>query len=745
MHFELRLHLIWRSCLPRYNRIQMTDFCRSAGILVVIALTSPLYAAKKPVTIHDAFANPPQFHAPAPIWRPDGKAFVYQDHGKIWLYDIALRHASEWADLEELQKPYEKKPNGMPKPFDWRNRRVDTSGPQWFSDGSALFLPARHGSFILEPGKPKPREAFTDMTEKNVPTLSPDGHRILFRLNADLFVFDLQSRKTIRLTFNGSETLLNGELDWVYPEELDLGKAFWWSPDSKYIAYMQFNVGNEFIYPHEDLLGTRAVFEPQRYPQAGTPNAVVKIGVVPASGGATTWIDLGPDSSALLARVNWTPDSKRLAIQQMPRVQDKLDLLIADASSGRAKALLTEHDKTWVNVSDDLRLLKASPQFLWSSERSGYRHLYLYSMNGELARQLTSGNWQVNRVVALNEKSRYVYFTSTQAGQLEEQLYRVSLDGGTPERLTHGAGVHDIRSDEQGRNYLDTYSSLTSPPETLLCDSSGAHLAVIDQANRSALDAFDILPTEIVTLPASDGTLLYGRLVKPANFDPAKKYPAVVFVYGGPHAQSVRNSWTGLSWEQVLAHRGFVTWQLDNRGSAGRGHAFESPVYREFGKTELADQRAGVDKLVSMGFVNRDRIGMYGWSFGGYMTLYSLLHAPDVFKVGIAGAPVTDWHNYDTIYTERYMGVPDQNADGYRRSSNVQAAAELRSKLLIVCNFEDDNVLFQNTMQMMTALHKANKEFDFMLYPQKTHGVSGPMSEGMHQQMTDFLIKNLHP
>jgi dipeptidyl-peptidase-4 len=345
----------------------------------------------------------------------------------------------------------------------------------------------------------------------------------------------------------------------------------------------------------------------------------------------------------------------------------------------------------------------------------------------------------------VNEKSRYVYFTSTQDSPLEEQLYRVSIDGGTPERLTQGAGVHDIRSDDQARNYLDTYSSLTSPPETSLCDSSGNRLAVVDHADRSARDAFDIQPTEIVTLPANDGTLLYARLVKPANFDPAKKYPAVVFVYGGPHAQSVRNSWTGLSWEQALAHHGFVIWQLDNRGSAGRGHAFESPVYHEFGKTELADQRAGVDKLVSMGFVDRDRIGIYGWSFGGYMTLYSLLHAPDVFKVGIAGAPVTDWHNYDTIYTERYMGVPDQNAEGYRKASNVQAADELRSKLLIVCNFEDDNVLFQNTMQMMTALHKANKEFDFMLYPQKTHGVSDPMSEGMHEQMTDFLVKNLQP
>jgi dipeptidyl-peptidase-4 len=234
-------------------------------------------------------------------------------------------------------------------------------------------------------------------------------------------------------------------------------------------------------------------------------------------------------------------------------------------------------------------------------------------------------------------------------------------------------------------------------------------------------------------------------LIRPAHFNPSHKYPAIVFVYGGPHAQSVRNMWPGLSWEQVLAHQGFVVWQLDNRGSWGRGHRFESAVYREFGKTELRDQRTGVEKLLSMGFVAPDRIGIYGWSFGGYLTLYSLLHAPDLFKAGVAGAPVTDWHNYDTIYTERYMGLPYKNAEGYDRSSNVLAAGQLAGKLMIVCNFEDDNVLFQNTMQMMTALHKANKEFEFMLYPLKTHGVTGSLSEGMQQQMTDFFVRNLHP
>ncbi len=314
-----------------------------------------------------------------------------------------------------------------------------------------------------------------------------------------------------------------------------------------------------------------------------------------------------------------------------------------------------------------------------------------------------------------------------------------------PERISQGSGMHSVKIDENGSYYLDTFSNLTTPPETTLHDSDGVQLSVTKSADRSSLSNLNIVPAEIVTIPASDGTTMYARLIKPANFDPSKKYPAIVFVYGGPQAQSIRNVWEGLSWEQVLANKGFVVWQLDNRGSYGYGHAFENPVYRELGKTELADQRTGVEKLVSMGFVDRNRIGIYGWSFGGYMTIYSLLRAPDLFKVGVAGAPVTDWHNYDTIYTERYMGLPTDNPQGYARSSNVLAASKLEGKLLIVCNFEDDNVLFQNTMQMMTALHRANKQFDFMLYPQKTHGVTGEVSEGMHEQMTDFFVDNLHP
>jgi dipeptidyl-peptidase-4 len=276
-----------------------------------------------------------------------------------------------------------------------------------------------------------------------------------------------------------------------------------------------------------------------------------------------------------------------------------------------------------------------------------------------------------------------------------------------------------------------------------LHDGSGAQLAVFRRADRSIENEYQLWPEETVTVTLKDGTVLYAHLIKPDHFNSDSKYPAIVFIYGGPQAQVNHDAWSGISWEQALADRGFVIWKLDNRGSMGRGHAFESPVYREMGRVELSDQRAGIEKLLSMGFVDRNRIGIYGWSYGGYMTLYSLLHAPDLFKVGVAGAPVTDWHNYDTIYTERYMGLPSENPEGYKKSSNVLAAGNLKGKLMIVCNFEDDNVLFQNTMQMMTALRRANKQFAFSLYPQKTHGVTGELREGMLEQMTEFFERNL--
>jgi dipeptidyl-peptidase-4 len=709
------------------------------GCLAVFCVL-PLLGAKKPVTLADMLSQQRSF-APSPVWRPDGAAFAYRDHGKVFLYDAPGGKAKEWFDLNALEEST-KKASATGQPFNWQNRRVSETSLQWFPNGKDLFVSAGGQLFVVHADGKSDRLGSATVDAED-PKLSPDGSSVLYRRDFNLYVLTISDGKTTQLTNDGTPTLMNGKLDWVYPEELDLGTASWWSPDSKSIAYFQFNVGKEFVYPQADLLGERAVAEPERYPQAGTPNAKVKLGVVSAAGGPTQWMDLGDTDYTLLARVNWLPDSMTIAVQRLTRVQDRLELLFVDASSGAARAVLTEKSKTWINISDILHFFKATNEFLWSSEASGYRHLYLYSNSGHPVRQLTSGDWEVRRVVAVDDEKREVYFTSSHESPLEDQLYKISLDGGEPQRLTKEAGTHSIHANEQGSFYLDTYSSLTSPPETTLHDAAGKQLAVFRAADRKIADEYEILPTEFVKVTAPDGTLLYAKLIKPAGFQASKKYPAIVFVYGGPGVQVLHDSWSALDWEQVLAHKGYVIWQLDNRGSTGRGHQFEEAIYREMGRAELGDQRAGVDKLISMGFADPKRIGIFGWSYGGFMTIYSLLHAPEVFKAGIAGAPVTDFRNYDTIYTERYLGLPGENKVGYDKSSNVLAADKLQGKLLIIHNFEDDNVLFQNSLQMTNALQKAGKQFDFMLFPQKSHGVGGPVRKTMYEGMTEFFDKNL--
>jgi dipeptidyl-peptidase-4 len=707
----------------------------------LLLLTSPgiVFAAKKPITIDTIMETSRADRGGAPVWSPNGKEFAFKRDGKLWLYDIGGRKTTELLDFAELDKTAVKPADD--ETFDWQNRRVSESSFAWDKPGEQLLIASGGDLFLFKKSSKKWDQLTATSVPERDPKLSPDGRRVAFRRGHDLYSLEVASKEVTRLTLNGSPTLLNGELDWVYPEELDLGTAFWWSDDSRHIAYLQFDISHEFVYPQIDLTNLRAMAEPERYPQAGTANADVRVGIVSPTGGTTRWIDLGETRNSLLARVHWTPDSSAIIVHRLNRVQDHLDLMRAEAETGQVSVLLSQSDPKWINLGD-FRFLQDG-RFLLSSERDGFRHLYLYSRDGKDAKQLTQGQWEVSAVAGVDEKKKLVYFVSTEASPLERQLYVTSLDGGKPTRITVQAGTHSISMDPGQRYFMDTFSSLTDPSRQAIHSIDGREIAVFREADRKLIDENELLPTEITTLSTSDGVKLYAKLIKPANFDPSRKYPAVVMVYGGPGAQSVRNAWAGANWDQVLAARGFVVWQVDNRGSTGRGHAFETPLYRRLGRTELADQLEGVHYLVSLGFVDPARIGIYGWSYGGFMTLYSLLNAPDTFRAGIAGAPVTSWRNYDTIYTERYLGLPSENSDGYEKSSAIEYATNLKAKLLIVHNVEDDNVLFQNTLQMAAKLEKEDKLFEMLVYPQKSHGVGGPVRRNLLEQTTEFFEKNL--
>jgi dipeptidyl-peptidase 4 len=716
---------------------------RHALLALVCALS--LFAQKKPITIDSLIegGRSGAGHGEGSgglVWAPDGTRFATLRGSRIMLYDVAAKSEKELLSIEPMEKAAVRVPG--PERFDWQNRRVSENSFQWSSSGKELLLSVSGDLYLyaIDTGKWEQLTA-TPQAERD-PKLSPDGSRVAFRRGHDLYTLDLASRKQMRLTEDGGATLLNGELDWVYPEELDLGTAYWWSPDSKQIAYLQFDTSREFVYPQIALGGLRAVAEPERYPQAGTPNPDVHLGVVPAAGGSTRWMDLGDARGALFARVYWTPDSTQLAVKRFNRVQNQLDLLLAHAATGASRSILHETDPYWINNNDLFRFL-ADGEFIWGSERDGFQHLYLYGLDGKQKKRLTEGNWEVTELAGVDEARQKIYFVSTEAGPLERQLYSIRLNGKDRARVTSGAGTHGISMNPTATHYMDAFSSLTEPSARTLHSSDGAEWAVYRAADRRLTDEYEVLPTEIATVKSSNGVTLYGRLIKPANFRAGEKYPAVVMIYGGPGAQSVRNAWAGATWDQVLAHRGFVIWQLDNRGSKGRGHAFEAPIYHRTGKTELADQLEGIRYLIAQGFVDPARIGIYGWSYGGYMTLYSLLNAPGVFRAGIAGAPVTSWRNYDTIYTERYMGLPEENEEGYRASSPLEYADKLQAKLLMLHNIEDDNVLFQNTLQMAEALERAGKLFDMVVYPGKSHNVEGAPRRQLIEKETDFFEKNL--
>ncbi len=708
-------------------------------VLSLLVLSLPLaLAAKRPVTLNDVLASR-ESAAVSPIWAPDGKSFLYEKHDSVYRFRIGSEKASLWFDKAALASSKDESPSSSP--FDWQNRRVSHDDLQW-SPNSKQVLVSAAGSVYLVHGNGKKERLSIQGTAEN-PALSPDGKLLVFRAQHNLYLFDLASKKARQLTHDGSETLRNGELDWVYPEELDLGTAVWWSPDSRQIAYLQFDIAHEFIYPQADLLKEHAIAEPERYPQAGTPNANVRLGVASAEGGPTVWMQLPVNADTLLARVAWLPDSSRVATQLMPRIQNSLDLFFSDPKTGASKPIIHEASKTWVNIADNLLFLSGKSEFFWTSERSGFRHVYRYATNGELLGQVTSGEWEVKSIAGMNQGSQTLYYTASEDSPLETHLYSVPFSGGARTRITALGFDHKIGMDPAGTYFVDEASSLSVPPETVLRDSSGKTLSTLVERNTSAEQELELSKPEIVQVTAEDGTVLYGRLLKPLAFQSGHKYPVIVRVYGGPTAQAVRNDWPGIGMDQLLAANGYVVWQLDNRGSAGRGHVFEDAVYRKLGGVEVTDQRKGVQHLVEMGIADPERIGVTGWSYGGYMTLRCLLLAGDMFKAGVAGAPVTDWRNYDTIYTERYMGLPSQNKSGYAQASNVAAAGNLQGKLLIQHNLEDDNVLFQNTMQFINALDQHGRPYLMQLYGQKTHGVTGDQRRLLYQSALDFFARNL--
>ncbi|HVK18814.1 MAG TPA: DPP IV N-terminal domain-containing protein, partial [Fimbriiglobus sp.] len=563
---------------------------------------------------------------------------------------------------------------------------------------------------------------------KELVNLSPDGKRVAYVRGGNLYVAGPNGEK--QLTKDGGGDVLNAKHDWVYFEELYNRnyKAYWWSPDGAAVVFFKFNTKPVKDFTITDPIPDAGRVETYPYPKVGSPNPTVQIGVVPAEGGEVTLLDLSDykPEDTLVARVGWMPDKKTVFAYVQDRKQTWLDVLTWPNPDSKPVKLFRETTKAWVEDLGEPRFLKDG-SFLIQSERTGWKHLYHYAADGKLIRPITEGEWEARSVERMDEEAGYIYFAGTKDGSTRSHLYRAKLDGSGVERVTPAGGTHAATLAPKGTLYVDRFSDEDTPPKSVLRAVGGEDVRTLDAGPpEKGQTRYKLGKSERVQVPMSDGFVLEGIVTYPPDFDPEKTYPVWIQTYAGPHAPTVRDGYRGgPSFEHALAGSGIVSFRVDPRSASGKGAASAWTAYRQLGVQELKDLEEAVDWICKNKWADAKRVGLSGHSYGGYMTAYALTHSKK-FAAGIAGAPVTDWRLYDTIYTERYMGLPSDNKEGYEKSSVVKAAANLHGKLLIIHGLVDDNVHAQNTFQFIDALQRANKDFEVMIYPRARHGIGGP-------------------
>ncbi|MCS5491473.1 S9 family peptidase [Algoriphagus limi] len=582
-------------------------------------------------------------------------------------------------------------------------------------------------------------------------TLSPDNDKVAFVKDNNLYMIELATNKLTQITTDGEwNKIINGSADWVYEEEFSMAQAFKWSPDGKKIAFIRFDETEvpEFnmqlwgkLYPEDYRF---------KYPKAGEKNSEVSIHVYDLTSGQTAKMDSGSETDIYLPRIYWTQDPNQLAFIRLNRLQNQLDLFHANATTGESKLILSEKSDTYVdlNFNDNLQYLSDGKSFIRTSEQDGFKHIYHHAMDGSLIRQVTSGPWEVSELVGVDEKAKKVYFVSAEASPLERNFYVIDLSGKNKKALTPMKGSHTINMSPDHRFFIDYYSTADSPVVVTLKDASGKDIKVLeDNAElQERLKSFALGKKEFFSFPTVDGTELNGYVIKPADFDPNKKYPVLMYVYGGPGSQNVRNSWGGTRdfWHQALVAEGYIVACVDNRGTGARGRDFKHATYANLGKLETIDQIEGAKYFAKQPYVDANRIGIWGWSYGGYMSSLALMIGNDVFKTAIAVAPVTTWRYYDTIYTERYLQTPQLNPAGYDNNSPITHVNKLKGNFLLIHGTGDDNVHFQNTVDLVNALIAADKQFETFYYPNRNHGIyGGNTTWHLYTQMTDFLKRKL--
>ena len=716
---------------------------KAAGFfLLVLACGADASAQTKSLTIEAIFGG--ELPAPSPSqvrWTPDGRLsffFPSSNEGRdLVVFDPATGErrvvVGSAALREAAPSPSEA---GVDEREYTRRTRFGVPDYHWSPDGTRLLFTSTEKILVHEVATGTTTHLAPEKRGVRDPKFSPDGKQIAFLYEHDLWVVSLSGGEERQLTFGGTDLILHGELDWVYPEELGVRTGYHWSPDSRHVAFLELDETLVPTYPLVDEVSRQATVDLQRYPKPGDPNPRVRVGFVSVARGRTAWIDRAAE---YIPRIQWV-DERSAAVQLLNRGQDELELVLVDPATGRSRTAAIEKDLFWLNVNDDLLFLDGGDRFLWTSERTGFRHVYLFEKGS--SRALTGGDWEVSEIEGLDPARGQVYFSANRDNPIGADLYRVKLDGSGLERLTDGRGTHAIDMNPKATAYLDDYSAMEDPGRTVLRSLDGGRELPFHE--EKSVSDYGVSP-EYRLLDAPDGAKVGLLVLKPKELEPGKKYPLVAYVYGMPGFATIHDAWGGNRYlfHQFLVKQGFVVAQIDDRTSALRGHKYAALGDHNIGPVAVKDHEVAVEYLTSLPYIDSEHTAVWGWSGGGFTTTFHMTHTK-LFQFGIAGAPVTDWHLYDSIYTERYMGVPEDDPEAYKRTSSLEGVENYSGRLLLIHGSNDDNVHPQNTTKLIDALIKKRKQFDLMIYPNETHGIRGT-DEVIHlwTMVYEYMERNL--
>jgi len=709
-------------------------------VIILVAQTVSLSLAqqKKLLTVEDIWAKPTLFPRQLPgfTWIDDN-SYSAQDQQRIVKYDLLAG--------KEIETLFQ---NSEGIEIDDYSFNEDKSKILITSETEQIYRHSIKAIYHIYDLKSKILKKISDEKIAYV-TISPDHQKVAYMNNNNIYMANLSDLKPIQVTTDGKvNEVINGTTDWVYEEEFSITKVFFWSPDSKKIAFLKFDESGVKEYNLQlwtDLYPTDYTY---KYPKAGEKNSVVTAHCFFLSNKETKPVQIPRDSDTYIPRLQWTKNSDVLAIQTLNRLQNHFQLFHCNVSTNEIKRAYEEKNNSYVDITDDLTYLNDGIHFLITSERDGFKHIYKNDFNGK-STSITCGPWEVDKIAGIDEKNGLVYYTSTEDSPLERQIYVVDLHGKKKKKLTKEKGTHDVEMSPGFKYFVDNFSTINTPYRYSIHEAkSGKEVKSLEEnrAIRKNMDAFQMNPAEFFTYKVSNTIELNGFMIKPMQMESGKKYPVLVFVYGGPGYQTVTDAWKGPNyfWFQLLAQKGYIVVGIDNRGTGGRGAEFKKVTQNVLGKYETEDVISTAKYLGSLPFVDKDRIGIFGWSFGGYLSSLAMTLGADYFKAGIAVAPVTSWRFYDTIYTERYLGLPDQNEKGYDEYSPITHAHMLKGNYLIVHGTADDNVHLQNAIMMEDALVKANKQFESFHYPNKNHGIYGGTTRlHLYRMMTDFILRKL--